>query len=82
MSMGLSRQEYRSGLPQPPAGHLPNPGIKPVAPVLAGGFFTTEPPRFCALTWLRKHPVGPGCQRMKIGPIQASSLFLISAPAE
>ena len=26
----------------PPPGDLPNPGIKPVAPALAGGFFTTE----------------------------------------
>ena len=46
MSMGLSRQEYWSGLPLPPAGDLPDPGIKPVAPALAGGFFTAEPPRF------------------------------------
>ena len=23
---------------------LPGPGIKPVSPALAGGFFTTEPP--------------------------------------
>ena len=25
-------------------GDLPDPGIKPAAPALAGGFFTTEPP--------------------------------------
>ena len=25
-------------------GDLPNPGIKPTSPALAGGFFTTEPP--------------------------------------
>ena len=24
---------------------LPGPGIKPMSPALAGGFFTTEPPR-------------------------------------
>ena len=29
LSMGDSRQEYWSGLPLPPLGHLPNPGIKP-----------------------------------------------------
>ena len=28
-SMGFSRQEYWSGLPCPPPGDLPNPGIKP-----------------------------------------------------
>ena len=33
-----------SGLPFPPPGDLPNPGIEPVFPALAGGFFTTEPP--------------------------------------
>ena len=31
-------------LPFPPLGNLPNPGIKPVSPALAGGFFTTDPP--------------------------------------
>ena len=43
-SMGFPRQEYWRGLPFPPPGDLPNPGIKPVSPALAGGFFTTEPP--------------------------------------
>ena len=28
----------------PPPGDLPDPGIGPGSPVLAGGFFTTEPP--------------------------------------
>ena len=28
LSMGFSRQEYWSGLPCPPAGSLPNPGIE------------------------------------------------------
>ena len=28
-SMGFSRQEYRSGLPFPSAGDLPDPGIEP-----------------------------------------------------
>ena len=32
LSMGFSRQEYWSGLPFPSAGHLPNPGIKPISP--------------------------------------------------
>ena len=47
LSMGFPRQEDRSGLPSPPPGDLLNPGIEstsPVAPALAGGFFTTEPP--------------------------------------
>ena len=43
--MGVSRQEYWSGLPCPPPGVLSNPGIEPVSlmsPALAGGFFTTS----------------------------------------
>ena len=45
LSMGFSRQEYRSGLPCPPPGDLPDPGIKfksLISPVLAGGSFTTS----------------------------------------
>ena len=44
LSVGFPRQEYSSGLPFPSPGELPNPGIEPVSPGLAGGFFTTEPP--------------------------------------
>ena len=43
LSMGFSRQEYWSGLPFPPPGDLPNPGIEPTSPALEGWFFTTEP---------------------------------------
>ena len=47
LSTGFSRQEYWSGLPFPAPGDLPVSGIEPVSPVspiLAGRFFTTEPP--------------------------------------
>ena len=47
LSMGFPRQEYWSGLPFPPPGHLPNLGMEPTSPAspaLAGGFFTTELP--------------------------------------
>ena len=43
-SMGFSRQGYWSGLPFPPPGDLPDPGTETTSPVVAGGFFTTEPP--------------------------------------
>ena len=33
LSLGLSRQEYWSGLPCPPPGNLPHPGIKPASPL-------------------------------------------------
>ena len=45
LSMGFFRQEYWHGLPCPPPGDLPNPGIEPTtlrSPALAGGFFTTS----------------------------------------
>ena len=45
LSMGFPRQEYWSALPFPSPGELPDPGIKPVSHSLAGGFFTTKPPR-------------------------------------
>ena len=32
LSMGFPSQEYWSGLPFPPPGDLPDPGIKPVPP--------------------------------------------------
>ena len=44
LSMGFPKQEYWSGLPLPHPGDLPAPGIKPVSPALAAGFFTTSPP--------------------------------------
>jgi len=47
LSMGFSKQEHWSGLPFPPPGDLPNPGIEPASlasPALAGGFFTTALP--------------------------------------
>ena len=43
--MGFARQEYWSGLPCPPPGDIPNPGIKPVSlmsPAMAGRFFSTS----------------------------------------
>ena len=41
---GFSRQKYRSGLPYPPAGDLPDPGMEPMSSALADRFFTTVPP--------------------------------------
>ena len=46
LSMGFSLQENWSGMPFPPSGDLPDPGVKPTSPAshaLAGGFFTIEP---------------------------------------
>ena len=45
--MGFFSQEYWSGLPCPPLGDLPNPGIEPASPVsptLQVDSSPTEPP--------------------------------------
>ena len=44
LSMRFPRQGYWSGLPFHSPGDLPDPGIEPESPRLAGGSFTTEPP--------------------------------------
>ena len=44
--MQFFQQEYWSGLPSPPPGDLPDPGIEPlssVSPALAGGFLEGSP---------------------------------------
>ena len=41
--MGFPRQEYSRGLPVPPPGDLPNPGIKPMSPALQADSLLCEP---------------------------------------
>ena len=59
--MEFSRQEHWNGLPCPPPGDCPDPGIKPkslVSPALAGDFFNTsaiwEAPVQLQPLWLSK----------------------------
>ena len=45
LSMGFPRQEYWTGLPCPPPGGIPTPGIEPISltsPALTGGFVITS----------------------------------------
>ena len=47
LPISFSRQEYWNGLPCPPPGDLPNPGItltSHLSSTLTGRFFTTAPP--------------------------------------
>ena len=44
LSMGFSRHEYWSGLPCPPSGDLPKPGIEPRSPTLQADSLPSEPP--------------------------------------
>ena len=58
LSMGFSRQEYWSGLPFPPPGDLPDPGIEPVSPAplaSAGRFFLPLAPPGKPLLYQRPH---------------------------
>ena len=43
-SMVSSRQECWSGLPCPPPGDLPDPGIEPRSPSLQADALSSEPP--------------------------------------
>ena len=54
LSLGFSRQEHWSGLPFPPPGHLPDPGLEHtslLSSALAGRFFTTAPSGKPPKTW-------------------------------
>ena len=44
LSMGFSSQEYWSGLPCPPPGDLPSPGIEPRSPALQVDSLLSKPP--------------------------------------
>ena len=57
LSMGLSRQEYWSGLPFSSPGDPPNPGIKPMSPALVGRFFTSSATYLGFITMLTIHVV-------------------------
>ena len=74
LSMGFSRQEYWSGLPFPPPGDLPDPGIEPASlklPALARGFFTTS------TTWeapLAEYPGIPLPLRRAFNPVHHAAV--------
>ena len=81
LSMGFSRQECWSGLPCPPPGDLPHPGIEPMSllsPSLAGRFFTTS------TTWEAFH-LGWSWQKLPPGGSIKAELWKvarISAPKD
>ena len=45
-SVGFSRQEHWSGLPCPPPGDLPDPGIEQESPALQADSLPSEPPKW------------------------------------
>ena len=64
---GILQARILGGLPCPPPGDLPNPGIEHmslVSPALAGGFFTTAPPVHSCRSLKYGHtstPIGNSC---------------------
>ena len=44
LSLGFPRQQYWRGLPFPPTGDLPDPGIEPGSPALRADSLPSEPP--------------------------------------
>ena len=79
LSMGFSRQECWSGLPRPPPGDLPDPGIKPTSltsSALAGESSTTS------VTWEaipKMFPCVPGWKTAfpHFQPLTASDLLCV-----
>ena len=93
LTMGLSSQEHWSGLPCPPPGDLPNPGMKAtslMSPALAGQFFTTSTtwgekamaPHSSTLAWKRPWTEEPGRLQsmgsLRVGHDWATSLSLFT----
>ena len=70
LSIEFSRQEYYSGLPCPPPGDLPDPGIEPMSlkTPLAGRFFATS------TTW-EAQPIGIGITHMNSSSLEHSVIF-------
>ena len=64
-----SRQEYWSGLPCPCPGNLPNPGIEPGSPALAGGFFTGWATREALLCFTHTPELSP-CKTLRRGALK------------
>ena len=76
LSMAFPRVEYWSGLPFPPPGDPPNPGIEPSLLHWETKFFTTEPPgKPDRLNKLNAPQVLPGGGGMALGS-EESQCFL------
>ena len=65
-STGFSRQEYRSALPFPSPGDLPDPGIEPKSPISETDALTSEPPGKCTKgKWLSEEALQIAKRRSK-----------------
>ena len=70
LSMGFSRQEYWSGLPCPPPGDLPNPGIEPMSPTLQADSLLSElpgkPNQFARAAIAKSHKLDGLCNKNEL----------------
>ena len=85
LSMEFSRQKYWSGLPCPPPGDLPDPGIEPTPPALKAVSLTPESPgkptRGHSSHLSGQEKLGPGeDSSLDIAPWQAQARWLIAVP--
>ena len=70
-SMGFSRQEYRSVLPFPLPGDLPDPEIEPRSPALQADSLLSEPPGRPFLLSVKFSSVAQSCPTL-CDPIDSS----------
>ena len=71
LSVGVSRQEYWSGLPLLSPGDLPNPGIEPRSPALLADALPSEPlgePQGTAPPPPKKSDYGQSCDGNQAAP--------------
>ena len=82
LSMGLSRQEYWSGLPFPPPGDLPNPQIEPTSPAalaLQADSLPSEPPAKPSVTPTELETIGKIVLCENIQPGKSHSHLVLSS---
>ena len=77
LSLGFPRQAHWSGLPFPSPGDLPDPGLEPTLPALAGRFFTTKPPELY-IFWEENHRVKVPFYHFVISVVFIAALFTIA----
>ena len=81
LSKEFFRQEYWSGLPCPPPGDLPNPGIKSGSPESQGDSLPSEPPgeppRCCLIHGSSTHLMKAGMLRSHGPKPQVSALIFL-----
>ena len=75
---GFPQQEYWSGLPSPPPGDFPNPGIEPKSPALQTDSLPSEPPG--GSPWAQGWELLPGSSFPPMEPSKASWVFWEQGP--